>query len=136
MPAVQYGFLIRSGTQSAGESVVSAALMHMRRSRRATRDEVPVSAAQGNPQKNMLLPRTVTQPLETVTAPQTLTISNIGSMPLAISGLTFVGSDPGNFFVGSDLRRAPDRSRTPKTAVKSPPALRLRGRLRARRAAA
>lgn len=82
--------------------------MCMRGSRRdATRDEVPVSTARGNPQKNMLLPRTVTQPLETVSAPQTLTISNIGSMPLAISGLTFVGSDPGDFFVGSDLRRAP-----------------------------
>jgi hypothetical protein len=43
-----------------------------------------------------------TQPLETVGAPQTATITNIGSDPLSISGLTFAGSDPGDFFVGSD----------------------------------
>jgi hypothetical protein len=43
-----------------------------------------------------------TQPLETVSAPQTLNLTNIGSVTLAISGLAFAGTDPGDFFVGSD----------------------------------
>ena len=43
-----------------------------------------------------------TQPQETVSAPQPLTISNNGNAPLSISSLTFSGSDPGGYFVGSD----------------------------------
>jgi hypothetical protein len=43
-----------------------------------------------------------TQPQQTVSAPQTLTISNTGNAPLSISSLTFGGSDPGDFFVGSN----------------------------------
>jgi hypothetical protein len=43
-----------------------------------------------------------TQPLETVSPPQTATITNIGSQPISITGLTFTGTDPGDFFIGSD----------------------------------
>jgi hypothetical protein len=50
----------------------------------------------------------VTQPLQTVSAPQTITITNTGGNPLQISGLTFAGSPsplstdaPEDFLIGS-----------------------------------
>jgi hypothetical protein len=46
-----------------------------------------------------------TQPLQTVSAPQTVSITNNGSAPLQISGLTFSGDDPDDYFVGSDSCR-------------------------------
>jgi hypothetical protein len=43
-----------------------------------------------------------TQPLETVSAPQTLTITNTGTAPLYVDGLTFGGADPGDFVVDAE----------------------------------
>jgi hypothetical protein len=43
-----------------------------------------------------------TQPQQTLSAPQTLTITNTGTAPLEISSLTFAGSDPQDFLVASD----------------------------------
>lgn len=82
-----------------------------------------------------------TQPQETVSAPQALTISNNGNAPLSISSLTFSGSDPGDFFVRSDgclgeiaassscslriefARRPPARARPPfRSPAMIPPA--------------
>ena len=42
-----------------------------------------------------------TQPLTTISSRQTLTISNAGSVPLTISGLSFAGSDPHDFYITS-----------------------------------
>jgi hypothetical protein len=42
-----------------------------------------------------------TQPQGTASAPQTLTITNNGSAPLIVSGLSFAGADASDFFVGS-----------------------------------
>ena len=43
-----------------------------------------------------------TQPLQTVSGPQSQTITNTGTAPLEINGLTFAGSDPQDFFVTSN----------------------------------
>jgi hypothetical protein len=43
-----------------------------------------------------------TQPLQMVRAPQSQTITNTGTAPLEITGLTFTGSDPQDFFVTSN----------------------------------
>jgi hypothetical protein len=43
-----------------------------------------------------------TQAQEMVSSPQTVTITNAGSGPLQISGLTFSGTDPGDFMLSSD----------------------------------
>jgi Glycine rich protein/Abnormal spindle-like microcephaly-assoc'd, ASPM-SPD-2-Hydin len=43
-----------------------------------------------------------TQPEQTLSASQSLTITNTGSGPLRISSLTFTGSDPQDFLVSSD----------------------------------
>ena len=40
-----------------------------------------------------------TQPIETISSPETVTIHNTGTGPLQISGLTFSGSDPQDFLV-------------------------------------
>jgi hypothetical protein len=42
-----------------------------------------------------------TQPLATIGAPHVVTVSNNGTAPLAISALTFSGSDAGDFLVSS-----------------------------------
>ncbi len=42
-----------------------------------------------------------TQPQSTVSAPQTVTITNNGRGSLAVSGLSFAGADPGDFFIAS-----------------------------------
>jgi hypothetical protein len=41
------------------------------------------------------------QPLQTVSPSQGVSVTNNGTVPLQISGLTFTGSDPDDFFVGS-----------------------------------
>ncbi len=41
------------------------------------------------------------QPQSTVSAPQTVTITNVGAYWLAITGLTFGGANPGDFLIGS-----------------------------------
>ena len=41
------------------------------------------------------------QPQSTLSAPQTVTITNSGTEPLVITGLSFGGADPGDFLVGS-----------------------------------
>ena len=43
-----------------------------------------------------------TQPQQTVSGPLPLTITNTGTAALSISSLTMAGSDPGDFFVGSN----------------------------------
>jgi hypothetical protein len=43
-----------------------------------------------------------TQALGTLSAPQTLTVTNEGEGPLVLSALTFTGADPGDFLIGSD----------------------------------
>jgi hypothetical protein len=43
-----------------------------------------------------------TQPLQTVSPPQSQTLTNTGTGPLQITGLTFTGSDPQDFFVTSN----------------------------------
>lgn len=43
-----------------------------------------------------------TQPLQTVSAPESQTITNTGTAPLEINGLTFSGSDSQDFFVTSN----------------------------------
>ncbi len=50
-----------------------------------------------------------TQPQATVSAPQTVTITNNGpsGTVLDVSGFTFTGADPADFFVGSDDCRTP-----------------------------
>ncbi len=50
-----------------------------------------------------------TQPQTTVSAPQTVTITNTGQADteLDVTGVAFVGADPGDFFVGSDNCGAP-----------------------------
>jgi hypothetical protein len=45
---------------------------------------------------------TGTQPQMTMSGPQTVTVTNNGSAPLYVSGWSFSGADPGDFFVGSD----------------------------------
>ena len=42
------------------------------------------------------------QPQTTLSSPQTVTITNTGTAPLTISGLTFGGADPSDFLDGSD----------------------------------
>jgi hypothetical protein len=42
-----------------------------------------------------------TQPQSTLSAPQTVTITNVGTLPLSVTGLSFGGADPGDFLVGS-----------------------------------
>jgi hypothetical protein len=44
---------------------------------------------------------TETQPLATTSAGETVTVTNGGTATLAISGWTFSGTDPGDFFVGA-----------------------------------
>lgn len=46
------------------------------------------------------------QPQSTVSAPQTVTITNSGGTPLTVAGFVFTGSNPGDFFIGSDDCRA------------------------------
>jgi hypothetical protein len=41
------------------------------------------------------------QPMSTVSAPQTVTITDTGQGPLNVTGLSFTGTDPGDFFVGA-----------------------------------
>ena len=41
------------------------------------------------------------QSMSTVSAPQTVTITNTGLGALSVTGLSFTGTDPGDFFVGS-----------------------------------
>ena len=43
-----------------------------------------------------------TQPMQTLSSPQTLTVINTGTGPLQISSLTFAGNDPGDFLVSSN----------------------------------
>jgi hypothetical protein len=43
-----------------------------------------------------------TQAQDTLSAPQTLTVTNEGEGPLVLSALTFTGADPGDFLIGSD----------------------------------
>jgi hypothetical protein len=43
-----------------------------------------------------------TQPMQTLSSPQTLTVMNTGTGPLQISSLTFAGDDPGDFLVSSN----------------------------------
>jgi virginiamycin B lyase len=58
---------------------------------------VPVAAV--NPSSP---PAFATTPQETVAAPETLTMSNGGEQDLLVTGLSFTGADPGDFWVGSD----------------------------------
>jgi hypothetical protein len=44
----------------------------------------------------------VAQPQNTLSAPQTLTITNTGSMPLRLADLTLGGTDPSDFFLAND----------------------------------
>jgi ELWxxDGT repeat protein len=48
-----------------------------------------------------------TQAQGTVTQPQSVTVTNNGGSPLRITGFTFSGSNPGDFFVGSDTCHQP-----------------------------
>jgi hypothetical protein len=41
-------------------------------------------------------------PQGTLSAPQTLTLSNAGQQALSLSGLSFAGADPADFLIGSD----------------------------------
>jgi virginiamycin B lyase len=47
-------------------------------------------------------PAFATTPQGTLSAPQTLTVSNTGQVDLTISGLSFSGADPGDFVIGSN----------------------------------
>jgi virginiamycin B lyase len=58
---------------------------------------VPVAAV--NPSSP---PAFATTPQGTVAAPQTLTLSNRGEQDLLLTGLSFTGADPGDFWVGAD----------------------------------
>jgi hypothetical protein len=42
------------------------------------------------------------QPMQTISAPKALTITNTGNVPLQISSLTFGGADPQDFLLASD----------------------------------
>jgi sugar lactone lactonase YvrE len=46
-------------------------------------------------------------PQGTVSAPQSVTITNTGALPLVISGFSIGGADPGDFFVSNDTCHAP-----------------------------
>ncbi len=50
---------------------------------------------------------TGTQPQMTMSGPKTVTVTNNGSAPLYVSGWSFSGADPGDFFVGSDTCGGP-----------------------------
>jgi hypothetical protein len=43
-----------------------------------------------------------TQPQSTISAPQTLTITNQGGASMSLTGLTFAGTDPGDFLLTSN----------------------------------
>jgi virginiamycin B lyase len=48
------------------------------------------------------LPSFAITPLGTLSLPQTVTLSNAGLAPLSLTGLSFVGTDPADFLVGSN----------------------------------
>src|SRR5205814_1300270 len=65
------------------------------------------------------------QPVGTTSAAQTVTLTNVGEVPLAVDGLSFTGPNPDRFAIASDTGEttlAPGASRTVQITFNPPAA--------------